>query len=155
MPTLMLVITSVITIALLSSVIITIISSFIIAITTSVSSMMLAVIRNIMIVVPSLINEIDWTSARMIFATVLTPMLSVFVWNDEIDWASNDTNRCTLNQNWLRLYQHRARSTTDIDLPIKSWLPNANRNTNISCKGWNRNNSQSQGCNQTSHAYVL
>ena len=98
----------------------------------TVIPMLFLITRNILVVVPVIPNEEYSPSASVVFVAVLFPMPDIFGRNAKIKrWAIHSIifNKYRLGVDDLRLWK-----VADIQLTVKSGLPYADRDANVSGK---------------------
>ena len=105
--------------------------------------MPLTILRHIHIVIPMILHEIYRTTACIVLATIIAPLLCMPRRNMQIDWLIGNAYRPY--DDGLRVNQHRTWEITDIDASVKAWLTNRNRDADIGCRDWQANKS---GCHE-------
>jgi len=85
-------------------------------------TMALTVVRDVLLVIPVFLDEIDRTSAGVVLIAVLVPMLLVPRGDIEIDRLYYGGSGHGLNDHRLGLDQLGARCVADINLSVESWL---------------------------------
>lgn len=93
------------------------------------TAMPFLITRNILPVVPVVLNKVDTFSAGVVLAAVLAPMFGMA-------WGHAQVNRSTfilhsINDHWLTVKHLRLRIVADIKLAVEAGLPDGNRNANI------------------------
>ena len=90
-----------------------------------------AVARDVHVVVPVLLHEVDRLAARIVFAAVLPPVFRVTRGNMEIDRLAHDVHTDRLDDDWLRVEQPRRWKISDIDAAIENGLADVDRYANV------------------------
>ena len=89
-------------------------------------AMLVLVVRDVLLVVPVVLNEVDRPAAGVVFTAVLVPMLLMPRWDMQVDRGCRGKFRASLYNDGLRVHQLGCGHATDIDLPIKPRLPDRN-----------------------------
>src|SRR5437773_6240161 len=90
-----------------------------------------AIVRNIDVVVPTLLHEIDRLAARVVSGAVFGPVLRMSRRHVQIDWRGRHVRWPGLDHDRLRIDELRWRETADLDAPIETGLADANRNADL------------------------
>ena len=106
------------------------------------------VMRDVHIVVPVLLHEIDWLATRVVLAAVLAPILRMPRWDVQVDRLTR--HRHSLDDDRLCVDQPRRRQRTDIDTAIAR-LADADRNADIGSERWRSDSQHRHDAYETSH----
>ena len=87
--------------------------------------LMFLIMRRVDIIVPTVLNEIDRSTASIIFGAVLLPVFCVAGWHVQINWLFNNVRRARLNYDWTWVNEFWPRGASNVDLTIKARLPYA------------------------------
>src|SRR5438093_12962556 len=93
-----------------------------------------AVMGNIDVVVPTLLDEIDRLAARVVSGAVFGPVLCMSRRDVQIDRKGRYMRRPGLDDDRLRVDELRWRKTADFDETVETGLADANRNTDVRSK---------------------
>src|SRR5712692_5158340 len=99
------------------------------AITLVPVAVVFLVVRNVHLVVPVVLNEVDRLAAGVVLAAMLAPVFLVPRRHMQIDWLSYHLD--PLDHNRLRKDQSRRRSVADVDATIEARLADADRNADV------------------------
>lgn len=96
-------------------------------------SVSLLVSRYIHVVIPLVSYEIDRPATSTIFMTMFTPMFLVTRRHVQVDWSMHRRHRT--DDHRLRIDNLWSREVSNIDLPIKAWLADADRHAYVGSLG--------------------
>lgn len=92
------------------------------------------------ILIPVIADEIDWASARVVLAAVLTPVPFVTRRNAQVQRRRRRSDHLRLDDDHRhRKNKWRHGQATDIDVTVKARMTNRHRYTNVSGLGGDRN----------------
>ena len=94
----------------------------------------LAVPRNILTVVPVILNKIDPLAAGVVLVAMPSPVLRVAARHAQVDRLVG--NRCALDQDRLPIDDSRGRIVPDVEAAIEAGLADADRYTNVGGEDW-------------------
>ncbi len=90
--------------------------------------------RNIDIVVPFILYEIDRMAAGVVLAAVLAPVLRMAGRHMHINWLINDTDRYGMNHHRSCVDEFRLGKTADVNAAVKARLVDTDRDSNVGAK---------------------
>ncbi len=91
------------------------------------------IIRHVDVTIPPVANEIDGTAASVVFVAVLAPMFLMTGRHMHIDGLIDNADWRGLNHDWLRVYDFRPGSVTDVNSAVETRLADTDRNTDVGC----------------------
>ncbi len=105
----------------------------IVALSFMMPTMTLLIIRHVDVTIPPVANEINGTAASVVFVAVLAPMFLMTGRHMHIDGLIDNANWRGLNYDWLRVYDFRPGSVTDVNSAVETRLADTDRNTDVGC----------------------
>lgn len=103
----------------------------VIAVMIAVVVMIVTVVRNIDIVVPGVLHEVDTLAARIVLMAISAPISCVARRYVKIYRLAFNNRRPFFNDDWLPVYHLRRRLAAEIDAAKEARLPHADRDANV------------------------
>ena len=90
--------------------------------------------RDIYIIVPSFLYEIDWMAAGIVFVAVLAPVLRMSRRHVHVNGLIKDTDRCGMNDDRTCVNDFGMGKTPDVDTTVKARLGDTDRDPDVGGK---------------------
>ena len=94
-------------------------------------TMLRLIIGNIFFIVPSVLYEIDWSAACIVFGAVLAPVFLMTRRYVHIDRLVDNADRRRMDNDRSCVNELRLGSVSDVNVTIKARLADTDRHTNI------------------------
>src|SRR6187431_2824684 len=95
----------------------------------------LVVLRNVDVVVPVLLYEVDRLSARVVLAAVLAPVFCVTRGNVNVNGLAHHAHGHRLDDHGFLVDEHRGREIANVDATVEPGLADLDRYTHVGREG--------------------